>query len=378
LAAIAILALGAAFAVCGCGAGERGGGDSGLRAEQPDNPPAPSVAAGHIGDGAENDGRDPYLFAYLREGDSAVDDALFSMMGRFESRMNVIMTQSALDAETDVRAAVDELAASGVDGLIVSASGANMYAVNDYCNELDMPRVYVFDVPRGADGAALAAGVELGMASVGQFMTDWLDACARRAWGEGYVPGNTGVITAAWRGDGKAAGINEGISLRAMELYPELAGNIIDAGAEPGGGPPEEAAYNAMYMALITFRGVDRWLIPCASDEFGLAAALASERLGISDRVLIMSPDADAADAHWDGGAGGRLDAAVAIDNPVNAGTALSGLIALCDGRADMFTLWQDIRRPGDAGSVFKGRLRAVTREDRAEYRAYVGDMLGQ
>jgi hypothetical protein len=373
LAAIATLAFGVALAVCGCGGGERRGGTA-----PPVNPPVPTVAAGHIGDGAAHGGRDPYLFAYLREGGSAIDDALFSMMGRFESRLNVVMTQSAIDGETDVKAAVDELAASGVDGLIISASSEDMYAVNDYCNELDMPRMYVFDVPRSADGAALAAGMELGMASVGQFMADWLDSYARRAWGDGYVPEKTGLITAAWHGDKKAAGINEGISLRVMELYPELAGNIIDAGAALYAGPPEEAAYNAIYMSLITFRGVDRWLIPCTSDEFGIAAALASERLGISDRVLIISPGMDAVYEYWDKDPGSHLAAAVAIESPVNAGTALSGLVALCDGRADMFTLWQDIRRPGDAASIFKGRLRAVTREDRAEYSEYVSGMLGQ
>jgi hypothetical protein len=372
MAAAAILALGTAFAAFGCG--ERVGGGS---AAPTGDPPAPPVAAGHIDDGADHAARDPYLFAYLRQGASPIDDAFFSMMGRFESRMNVIMTQSALDGDTDVKAAMDGLVASGVDGFIVSAAGEGLYAVNDYCSELGVPGVYVFDLPRGADGSALAAGVEMDMESVGAFMADWIDAYARRAWGDGYVPGSTGFITAAWRGDGKAAGINEGISLRVMELYPELAGNIIDAGAESPGASPEEAAYNAMYMSLITFRGVDRWLIPCASDEFGIAAALAAERLGISDRVLIISTGMENVFACWDAGGGESLAAAAAIEGPVNAGTALSGLIAICDGRADMFTLWQDLRRPGDAGSVFKGRLRAVTRDEYAEYRDYAGGILG-
>ncbi|MDR1589588.1 MAG: hypothetical protein LBS51_05285 [Oscillospiraceae bacterium] len=377
LAAAAVLP---ALLLTACGGnGTQPSADGGAGPTTSVSAPAPVAtppAAGYIDDGAAHGERETYQLSFLHEGASAVDAAFFAVMSRWSGAMNFTITEAVFGGdERPVTAVLDELSAAGVDGLIISASGDNLAVTNNYCNEANIPHVYAFDAPRGADGSALAPCVELDMSTAGRFMVDWLDAYARGSWGEDYVPEKTGVVMTSWLGDPKLAAIGDGVMLRAGELYPEPAENLIDA--PPAGGElTEESAYNAVYMAIITYRGVDRWLIPCVSAEFGIGAARAAGTLGVSDRVLVISADMDAIFALWDGDAPEAPDAVVAIENPANAGTALAGLIALRDGRATPETLWQDIRRPGDVCSVFEGRLRAVTRDEYAAYLQYISSLI--
>jgi predicted small lipoprotein YifL len=339
------------------------------------SPPA-AAAAGYVDDGADHGGRETYAFTFLHEGASAVDSAFFTTMSSWSGAMNFTLNEAVFGGEEGAAAVVlGELSAADVDGVIISASGDDLTVTNNYCNKLGMPHIYVFDTPRGADGNALAPCVELDMVSAGRFMTDWLDAYARKTWGAEYVPEKTAVIRTLWPDDPKLAAISDGVASRARELYPEPAANLIDA-TPSGGELTAEAAYNAVYMAIITYRGVDRWLIPCISDEFGLGAAAASETLGVSDRVAILSAGMDAVFALWNGNSAGAPGAVVAIESSANAGAALAGLIALRDGRAEPDSLWSDLRRPGDACSVFTGRLRAVTRDEYADYRRYVSSLI--
>ncbi|MDR2357786.1 MAG: hypothetical protein LBD92_06890 [Oscillospiraceae bacterium] len=364
-----------ALLLSACGGGVRPSPDGGSGAAPP-VPPPPVASAGYIDDGADHGGRAPYLFSFLHEDASVVDAAFFAMMERWSDAMNFTLVESVFGG--DGRSAVgvlDELSDAGVDGVVISASGDDLTVTNNYCNELGIPHVYVFNAPRGADGGALAPCVEIDMSAVGGFMVDWLDAHARKAWGEEYIPEKTGVIRTRRDDDSKLAAISEGVSLRARELYPETGGNMADA-SPSGGELTAETAYNAVYMAIITYRGADRWLIPCVSVEFGRGAAAAAETLGVSDKVAILSVEMEAVFALWDGSDAGVPGAAVAIESPANAGAALAGLIALRDGRAEPDALWSELKRPGDVCAVFTGRLRAVTRDEYADYRQYIGSLV--
>jgi hypothetical protein len=378
--AAAALALALALMVTACGDGSDGTPSSpnGGRESSAGSPSPVPAAAGNIDDGAAHDKRETFLFSFLHEGASAVDSAYFAMMSRFSGTMNFTLTETPFGGDygsvTDKLAALTEM---DVDGLIISASGDDLTVTNNYCNELDIPHVYVFNAPRGASGEALAPCVELDMTFAGRFMTDWLNTHARSTWGDEYAPEKTGFVATGWDGDPKLASMSGGSALRVTELYPELAGNIIYASLPSDVGMTPEAAYNAVYMAIITYRGVDRWLIPCVSDEFAISAARAAKTLGVSDRVLIISPEMDPVFEYWDANGEDSLTAAVTVDAPVNTGTALAGLIALRDGRATRDTLWQELREPGEAFSVFKGRLRAVTRAEYLDYRQYVNAFFG-
>ncbi|MDR1217928.1 MAG: hypothetical protein LBJ99_04995 [Oscillospiraceae bacterium] len=373
IAIAAVLSLALSLTACGDGSGDTSSPPNGGRAQSAGDPSPVSAAVGNIDDGAAHGKRETYLFSFLHEGASPLDSAYFAMMSRFGGTMNFTLTETLFGG--DYGTVADKLGAlteMDVDGLIISASGDDLAATNNYCNELDIPHVYVFNAPRGASGEVLAPCVELDMTFAGRFMTDWLNTHARNTWGDEYAPEKTGFIATGWDGDPKLASMGGGSALRVTELYPELAGNIIYASLPSDGGMTQEAAYNAVYMAIITYRGVDRWLIPCVSDEFGLSVARAAETLGVSDRVLIISPEMETVFEYWDADGGDALTAAVTVDAPVNTGTALAGLIALCDGRASRDTLWQELRGPGEAFSVFKGRLRAVTRAEYLDYRQYV------
>ncbi|MDR0838723.1 MAG: hypothetical protein LBN99_03675 [Oscillospiraceae bacterium] len=131
-----------------------------------------------------------------------------------------------------------------------------------------------------------------------------------------------------------------------------------------------ELVYNIITGYVSGHPEITHWFINCAMMLYPAPAARAVETLGIEDRVIITCCESQGVTTEWDAGSVGSLVSCVGASDDLLTAPALSGIVALMDGRATQETLWEDARQAkfGTKYSLYPIPVTMLTPETYVQY----------
>jgi hypothetical protein len=211
-----------------------------------------------------------------------------------------------------------------------------------------------------------APAVVLDGYKIGEMSTQWLVDNYKDYWGEvdtskiGFIFLNLSTIDVFRPREAAAKAVWE-------ENFPD---NLLLIGDASGQQISAELVYNMITSFTTGHPEIEYWFINAAMMMFPAPAARAVETLGIADNVLITCCESYGVTDEWDAGAYGALVSCVASADDLLTAPAISGLIALIDGRATQETLWEDARqeRYGSKYTMYPIEIAMVTPDTYKEY----------
>ncbi|MDR2357855.1 MAG: hypothetical protein LBD92_07235 [Oscillospiraceae bacterium] len=201
---------------------------------------------------------------------------------------------------------------------------------------------------------------------VGKLSTQWLIDNYRSYWGEvdpskiGYIFLNLSTVNVFRPREQAARDV-------WTENFPD---NLMLVGDASGQQITAELVYNMVTSYTTGHPEVEYWFINCAMLMFPAPAARAIETLGMTDRALITCCESQGVTTEWDAGSVGALVSCVGASEDLLTAPALSGLVALMDGRATQETLWEDARQEKYGGkySMYPIPLTILTPDNYIQY----------
>ncbi|MDR1299933.1 MAG: hypothetical protein LBJ84_06780, partial [Oscillospiraceae bacterium] len=193
-----------------------------------------------------------------------------------------------------------------------------------------------------ADGKTVCPQVVLDQYDTGKKTIDWLIANYKSYWGE-IDTSTLGLIDCAVTTSPDLALRAEAPETIFAETFPD--GHYFMADMVAAGGITPDAAYAQVTAIVSANPQIEHWWVTGSTEFFGPGAARAFDDLGKVDNALVCVVGAGANVVDWDSMTAdtpSALVACLAISDLLYAAPAVSGIIALIDGRATKETLWRD------------------------------------
>ena len=354
-----------------------GGGDT----------PAAHVPQGYLTDDVDHHARRTYEIAFLPDDFQFLQQNWFAGLQAFEERLNVKMTVLSADSSFEqMLANIEMLTTRGYDGAIITAQYEIQERVTELLNEAGIPWICFINMLTDADGHTVAPTVVLDQYTAGEATMRWLIDNYKEYWGD-IDTSKIGCM-----------GITMSISL---DIFSRTSGqrdlfeatfpgnqflilDTVSLGASGTAFMSAESAYDLVTAAVAANPDVEYWFVVGGGEQFGPGAARAMEAFGRTlSNTLICTVHSGANITDWQSKPPDvecMNIASVYISDMLYGAPALSGVIALIEGRETKDTLWIDETpkdyKYGNNFGVWLIESRIVTRWDYQEYIDEINDMI--
>lgn len=322
---------------------------------------APAASAGTVGyitDEVDHNARKTYKIAYFYFAAMTLEKLHFQAMQNMQKKLNITVTDINANSDGDAFINNFEVAATqGYDGFVVEPNADVYDRTYEVLNELKIPYIYTVNAYRDENGANLVPTVILDQYKNGNTQVQWFFDHYKDYWKD--VPASEIVLmTLEYSTNPDLISRIDGVKDKFTELFP---GNQIIVGDMAGQQLNEQVAYDQCAAIITAHPEVKYWFIDGCVENFGQGAARATEALGKTDTTLIVTSGANVLPIEWDSGYKGNWVASYAVFNYNYVVPALTGLIALIDGRATFDSLWKESRKEGDKATAFIAGDQMVT-----------------
>ncbi len=340
-------------------------GDDKEPAETPDETPADDGGAkantiGFYEDALASE-HDTYNFVFIHLAVTQLCSDEANAMAEFQDRLNFKLTEVNASGDSDkLITMVEEYCIDEVDGLIIDA-GYNITRIDEICADYGIPYVTLNNplYTNETDRVCMAPCVVIDSYSSGGELVKWMVEHYKDYWGEvdtskiGYIGGTfSASVDIQYRVEGgKAAFLEAFPENESKAFFADCVTNTLNV----------DTAYGLISDLITANKDIEYWIIVAAAGDIGTGAARAVENLGLEKTCLIGSVPGSTLMAEWQTGYEGCWVCCVDFRYLDMACQALSGLIALADGRATMDNLWEEYRAPTDLRTKYPNPCSVLT-----------------
>ena len=348
---------------------------------------AAHIPQGYLTDDVDHQSRRTYEIAFLPDDFGFLQQNWFAGLQAFEELLNVNMTVLSADSSFEqMLANIELLTTRGYDGAIITCQYEIQERATELLNDSGIPWICFINMLTDANGHTVAPTVVLDQYTAGQATMRWLIDNYKTYWGE-VDPSKIG-------GMGITMSISLDINNRTngqRDLFestfpgrPFLTLDTVSLGASGTAFMSAESAYDLVTAAVSAHPEIEYWLVGGGGEQFGPGAARAMESFGRTlSNTLICVVHSGANITDWQSKAADVETmnmASVYISDMLYGAPALSGVIALIEGRETTDTLWihetpANYQFGNDFG-VWLIESRIVTRWDYQDYVDEINAML--
>lgn len=333
--------------------------------EEPAENPAETVLAGYFDDEVDHSARKKYTLCYAMPMETSMHDEYLDGFRKLEEKYNfeLVFSNSNNDAEQYVQN-IEIMAAKGVDGFFIDCPNAVCGRVKELLEELQIPYV-AFNSPLYDENNHMACpGVVQDGASCGKATAEWFCEHYKDFWGD-VDPKEVTMVSLTSSSYPEFAKRSDGAVNVFKEHFPDSDVQLIDM---TGKGVDAAGAYDMVTPVITTQPDVKYWYIQCGVDNWGQGAARAAEGAGLDKNTIVCSVGNVLLVGAWEEGYEGCWRCGAYTTNLDLTVPAVSGLIALIDGRTTPDTLWKELAVPGDSYGdeygIWYSKVTAMTKEN--------------
>lgn len=316
-------------------------------------PPVPAVPQGYPEDDVDHHARDTYDIAFLCDDYTFLQQSWFSSMVAFEERFNIKMTAISAEGDMDTFLANIELITTrGFDGAIVTCMPDIYVRATELLYESEIPWLAYTNTVVDDNGHTVAPTVSLDPYSVGWNTMKWLVDNYKSYWGE-IDESKLGAIDITVSTSPDLLARSEGPHDLFTETFPNSTHFQLDAvstGRTGMGVVSEESAYDLVSATVAANPQIEYWLVTGAVEFYGVGSARALEALGkTTDNALVCVVGSGVNFVDWDSMSDDTKTVNVAclfLSDLRTSIPAVSGIVALIDGRVTKDTLWREKTPP--------------------------------
>ncbi len=318
---------------------------------------------GYYTDDVDHHARDTYEFVFIHLAVTQLCTDEANAIAEFQDALNFTITDVTANGDTDkLITMVEEYCIDGVDGLFIDA-GYNLTRIDEICEEYEVNYMTLNNplYNNEEDRVCIAPCVVIDSYQSGYELVDWLSENYKEYWGDidtsklGYIGGTfSSSVDIQYRVEGGKDSF--------LEHFPENEDNWFYADTITGN-LNVDTAYDLTSSIISANKDIEYWFIVAAAGDIGTGAARAVEDLGLEDSILIGSVPGSTLMAEWQKGYEGCWVCCVDFTYLDMAAQALSGLIAMADGRATMDSLWAEKRAEGDERTKYITNCNVLTAE---------------
>ena len=351
-------------------------------AENSPAPAAPGVPQGYPEDDVDHHARRTYEVVFLCDDWTFLQQSWFSSMEAFEQRFNINMTAVSAEGDMDTFLANIELIPTrGYDGAIVTCMPDIYVRATELLYASGIPWLAYTNTVVDDNGHTVAPTVSLDPYSVGYNTMRWLVDNYKSYWGE-IDETKLGAIDTTVSTSPDLLARSEGPRDLFAETFPNSTYFQLDAvstGRTGMGVVSEESAYDLVSATVSANPQIEYWFVTGAVEFYGVGSARALEDLGkTTDNALVCVVGSGVNFVDWDSMSEDTMSVNVAclfLSDLRTSIPAVSGIVAMIDGRATKDTLWREKTPPnykyGNDYGVWLLDTLVVTRADYKEALAY-------
>lgn len=343
--------------------------------ESPSAAPSEMGTIGYFTDDVDHSARKTYKIAYFYYTTSALEKAHFAAMQNMQERLNFTVVDFTANSDADMFIQnMEVLKDQGFDGMIIEPNAETHERIYEVAQELAIPFIYTVNAYRDENHANLVPTIILDQHKNGMTQMEWVYNNYKNYWKEEINPSEIALLSLEFSSNPdlntRAQGVKDG-----FEKY--FPGNKVFVADLIGGALTAENAFNQTSTIISGNPDIKWWFIAGTVEMFGEGAARATEALGNTDKTLIVTSGANVLPVQWDAGYKGNWVASYAVYNYNYVVPALTGLIAMIDGRATPETLWQEVRADGDKATAFFAGDQMVTIDTYKSVQADIAKQFG-
>ena len=243
------------------------------------------------------------------------------------------------------------------DGYVIEPDVTIFPRITEVMGELKIPYIFTINSYRDANGGNLVPTIILNQHKNGNTQAQWFFDNYKKYWKDANAK-DIALLTIEYSTNPDLIERINGVKDKFKELFP---GNKIIVGDTAGSTLNEQTGFDKASAILSANPDVKYWFIDGCVENYGAGAARATETLGLTAKTLIVTSGANILPKEWDAGYKGNWVASYAVYNYNYIVPALSGLIALIDGRATQETLWPENKTPKDKCATYLAGDQMVT-----------------
>lgn len=328
--------------------------------------------AGYWDDDVDWYARDPYTFCYAMPAQTIMHEGFIQIFEKYQEKFNYKFVTSNANNDTDQYIQnLYVMAQTGVDGFFIDCDeNINLRAV-EVLDEIGIPYLSFVSKLVDTDGKAIAPMTLLRGYDCGFKQFDWFFENYKKYWGDIDTSKIVGVeMTFTNTRDFYER--SHGATMKFEEAFPGNEVILLDMVNQQ---IASDAGYNMLNPVITTRPDVEYWYIWTCIEWYGQGAARLIEALDMEDRAIVTSVGIDTAQVDWANGYDGPW-ASLGIANYDTVCPAIMGMLALCDGRATMDTLWKERAVEDDTyGTDFGIWYTETKMVDSGTYKQYLDDM---
>ena len=323
--------------------------------------------------GADAGTRDPYKIAYLCNDLSWVwNKTISDNFEKLATKYNYEYTSYA--CLNDFDAFINQIytyADNGYDAFIIGADNNLAPRAYEVCKEVGVAFVAESTAFVDTDGNCIWPSVEQDQMYNGALCIEWLYENYKSYWGEDVDLSTLGLAIIDFS---VIIGIHEreiGATAKFNELFPEASANYFngDLVSLGSGGFSLQGANTMATTILSSNPQIEHWFVVCNVDDWAMGAARAVEALNMTDRVLVVSVQADAFVKEMESTQGNTpyvaAGAVSAADFSINM---IECLITILDGKETAETIWPEWVAEGASYPSMKIKAVMITKDTYTDY----------
>jgi ABC-type sugar transport system substrate-binding protein len=330
-------------------------------------------AIGFFSDGVDPASRKAYNIVFEYPIPMAVMDNMGKAMIEFSKKLNFNLTPQC--SMTDLDKYIQDLEAAvtkGTDGFIIMPDPTISVRIKEVLDEANKPYVALLNSMRDEKGTLLAPCVTLDNASSGAATVQWLFDNYKTYWGD-IDTSKLGIINFTFSAAVELNMRYDAAEAKFKELFPGNT-NIFKGDGIVTGNFEAQTGFDLASPVFSSHPDIKYWFVTSALEQYAQGAARAAESLNIGKNVLAINVGSDVLPNEWDNNYNGSWVACVGISNYQYTAPAVSGLIALLDGKETPETLWADHKIPGDKYGIFNVGNQIITKDTYKPFYSTIAD----
>lgn len=352
------------------GGSDNGGGDS-----QPSGGAADGMTIGsdewYATDDYDHSAREPFKIAYICNQLSWVwNRAISDALKELAPILNYDYTEYAANGDFD--AYINQIytyADQGYDGFVIGADDALAPRAYEVCAELGVAFVAESTAFVDDDGNCIWPGVQQAQYANGEQCMQWLVDNYKNYWTDEIDASKLGLIVLDYSAVSGIHGREQGAVDVFEANFPDgtyFPGDLValgSAGFSVQGG-------NDMTTSIIGANPqIEKWFIVGLVDDWSTGATRAVESLGMEDKVLVTSVQADAFLKEMEGGYTGSVYvSANAVSSTYFAKLMAANLVTILEGRETAESIWAEWKWDGSEYATVDVLGEMITKDTYQEY----------
>ena len=347
----------------------------------------PGVPQGYLEDDVDHYARDTYSIGFLSDTFSFLQQSWYEGMVAFEQRLNIKMTSvDGQGSEDTYLANLELIETRGFDGVITICPPQVRVRASELLNESGVPWIAFVNTILDDNDRTVSPNVILDQYETGRRPMMWLIENYKTYWGD-VDPSKVALIVISTSTSVDLWDRVHGPIEIFNEYFPEGTQITIDCAATGLTGMAaisEETTFDLVTATVSANPDIEYWMVTGSTEFFGVGSSRALEAMGYTpDNALVCVVGHGVNVVDWQSMTDDTVSvnmACLMISDLLYAAPAVSGIIALIDGRTTYDTMWLEKTpanyKHGNDFGVWEVENRVVTRWNYQDYFDEVNAML--